>query len=78
LIRPKPRSRLALLRYYQLWFPLTFILALSLHDPWALVLVPLHAVLFPDTWRRFGQHSQDIRHNLRYPPDWNDLNSATR
>jgi len=78
LIRPKPRSRLALLRYYQLWFPLTFILALSLHNPWALVLVPLHAVLFPDTWRRFGQHRQDIRHNLRYPPDWNDLNSATR
>jgi 4-hydroxybenzoate polyprenyltransferase len=75
---PLPRSRIMLLKYYQIWFPLTSILALSLHDAKALLLIPLQALLFPGTWRRFGKHWSDIRHNLRYPPDWDRLTASTK
>ena len=75
---PLPRSRLMLLKYYQVWFPLTSVLALSMQDLNALLCLPLHALLFPGTWQRFGRHWSDIRHNLRYPPDWDRLTASTK
>jgi 4-hydroxybenzoate polyprenyltransferase len=75
---PLPRSRILLLKYYQLWFPLTSVLALSMQDLTALICIPLHAVLFPDTWRRFGEHVRSIRHNMKYSPDWDRLTASTK
>jgi 4-hydroxybenzoate polyprenyltransferase len=72
------RTRLLLLKYYQLWFPLTFILSLGCLDSRAFLLLPLHGLAFPDTWRRFGRYYADIRHNLRYPPDWDSLTSSSK
>lgn len=72
------RTRLALLKYYQLWFPLTFILSLGCVDVRAFLLLPLHVLAFPDTWRRLGGSCADIRHNLRYPPDWDRLTSSSK
>jgi uncharacterized protein YjeT (DUF2065 family) len=62
-----------LLKYYQVWFPLTSVFALSLHDVTVLICIPLHAMLFPDTWKRLGEHMSSIRHNMKYPPDWKSL-----
>jgi 4-hydroxybenzoate polyprenyltransferase len=70
---PLPRSRIMLLKYYQVWFPLTSVFALSLHDVTVLICIPLHAMLFPDTWKRLGEHMSSIRHNMKYPPDWKSL-----
>lgn len=72
------RTRLVLLKYYQLWFPLTFILSLGCLDVRAFLLLPLHGLAFPDTWRRFGRYCADIRHNLRYPPDWERLTASSK
>lgn len=66
--------RLLMLKYYQVYFPLTFLFALALQSPWALLCIPAHGVLFPDTWRRFFEHAVRIRHNIKYPPDWEKLN----
>jgi 4-hydroxybenzoate polyprenyltransferase len=68
-----PRSRIMLLKYYQVWFPLTAVLALSLQDLAALICIPLHAVLFPDTWKRFVDHLRGIYFSIKYPPDWKSL-----
>ncbi len=73
---PSPCCRLLLLKYYQVYFPLTFVFALALKSPWALLCIPAHGVLFPDTWRRFFEHTVRIRHNIQYPPDWEKLNRA--
>lgn len=75
---PSPCCRLLMLKYYQVYFPLTFIFALSLKSPWALMCIPAHGVLFPDTWRRFFEHAGRIRHNIQYPPDWEKLNRANQ
>ncbi len=75
---PAKSSRLAMLKYYQLWLPLGMIVAMSLENPLALLLLPAHAVLFPDTWKRLGQHAVGIRHNIQYPPDWEQLERAGR
>lgn len=72
------RTRLVLLKYYQLWFPLTFILSLGCLDVRAFLLLPLHGLAFPDTWRRFGRYCADIRHNLRYPPNWERLTASSK
>jgi 4-hydroxybenzoate polyprenyltransferase len=73
---PSPCCRLLMLKYYQVYFPLTFVFALSLKSPWVLACIPAHGVLFPDTWRRFFEHAVQIRHNIQYPPDWEKLNRA--
>jgi 4-hydroxybenzoate polyprenyltransferase len=70
---PTERSRMALLKYYQLWLPLGMIAAMSFQNPVALLFIPAHAVLFPDTWKRFSRHWSEIRHNIQYPPDWKRL-----
>lgn len=70
--------RLLMLKYYQVYFPLTFLFALALKSPWALLCIPAHIVLFPDTWRRFFEHAGHIRHNIQYPPDWEKLNRANQ
>jgi len=72
VVGPEPRSRLALLKYYQMWFPLTFILAMAWTDPWALVCLPLHAALFPDTWCRFLKHAREIWHYMNHPPAFSE------
>jgi 4-hydroxybenzoate polyprenyltransferase len=59
-VLPRPDCRFALMKYYQLWLPLTFILALSLHDLRYLALLPVQLVLFPDCWRRIGYHVRQI------------------
>jgi len=41
-----------LYEYHQVLFPLTFILALAGREPLALLLIPMHAVLFPRCARR--------------------------
>lgn len=69
--RPTGRPRMAMLKYYQFWFPICMIIALSLHDPVAIVLVPAFAVFFPDTWRRFFQHVAVIRRILLPTTDQN-------
>lgn len=57
---PRPDSRFALMKYYQLWLPITFILALSQKDLLYLVLLPLQLALFPDSWRRIVYHTREI------------------
>lgn len=57
---PCANGRFALMKYYQLWLPLTFILALSGQDPRYLLLMPLQLALFPDSWRRIGYHAREI------------------
>jgi len=57
---PQPGCRFALMKYYQLWLPITFILTLSQRDPRYLVLLPVQLALFPDCWRRIGYHARQI------------------
>jgi len=57
---PRPDCRFVLMKYYQLWLPLTFILALSQHDLRYLALLPAQLLLFPDCWRRIGYHARQI------------------
>lgn len=75
---PIASCRLLMLKYYQVYFPLTFVFALALKSPWALLCIPAHIVLFPDTWRRFFEHAGRIRHNIQYPPDWETLKRANQ
>jgi 1,4-dihydroxy-2-naphthoate octaprenyltransferase len=76
VVGPSPRYRLIFLKYYQLWLPLGMIVAISIQNPMALLLIPAHAILFPGTWKRFGQHADGIRQNIQYQPDWEKLNCA--
>ena len=62
LVAPKPRCRPALMKYYQLLFPLTFALALAGNSPAARILIPLQLMLFPEAWRRGWQHLRSMRH----------------
>jgi 4-hydroxybenzoate polyprenyltransferase len=62
LVAPKPRCRPALMKYYQLLFPLTFALALAGNSPAAWILIPLQLMLFPEAWRRGWQHLRSMRH----------------
>lgn len=73
IAQPADCCRMAMLKYYQLWFPLCMILQLSLEFPAALLLIAAHALLFPGLWRRFTSHAAHIRHNIKYPPDWEKL-----
>jgi 4-hydroxybenzoate polyprenyltransferase len=57
---PQPDCRFALMKYYQLWLPITFILTLSQRDPHYLVLLPVQLALFPDCWRRIAYHARQI------------------
>lgn len=57
---PRPGSRFALMKYYQLWMPITFILALSQKDLLYLGFLPFQLALFPDCWRRIGYHTREI------------------
>jgi 4-hydroxybenzoate polyprenyltransferase len=75
---PSNRSRMALLKYYQLWLPLGMIVAMSFQNPMSLLLLPAHAVIFPDTWKRFAEHCARVRHNIQYPPDWERIERAGR
>lgn len=68
--------RMAMLKYYQVWFPLFSIMVLALRDPFALICLPVHAILFPDSWKRCSDHWARIRHNMKYPPDWDNLGTA--
>ncbi len=52
IVLPRARGVLALLGYYQLWFPLTGLLALADADLRALAAVAVHLVIFPGTWWR--------------------------
>lgn len=52
LVLPHRPHRFAMLKYYQLWFPLTGILGLADRDWWAVCLIIAHVVLFPETWWR--------------------------
>jgi 4-hydroxybenzoate polyprenyltransferase len=69
--RPMGSPRMAMLKYYQFWFPLCMAVDLWLHDPHAVVLFPVFAVLFPGTWRRFFQHAGVIRRILLPSTDQN-------
>lgn len=73
IAQPADCCRMAMLKYYQLWFPLCMILQLAMEFPIALLLIPVHAVLFPGLWRRFASHAMHISHNIKYPPDWEKL-----
>ncbi|MEN9470523.1 MAG: hypothetical protein RL630_2256 [Verrucomicrobiota bacterium] len=73
LVIPSAVCRMFFLKYYQLWLPLGMILTLALQYPLALLLLPFHAIFFPDTWRRFFEHFSRIRHNIHFPPDWEKL-----
>jgi 4-hydroxybenzoate polyprenyltransferase len=57
---PQVGGRFALMKYYQLWLPITFILALSQHDLRYLLVLPVQLALFPDCWRRIGYHARQI------------------
>ncbi|MBU3665925.1 MAG: hypothetical protein FGM15_08655 [Chthoniobacterales bacterium] len=57
---PRPDCRFALIKYYQLWLPLTLILALSRGDPRYLVLFPVQLALFPDCWRRIFYRARQV------------------
>jgi 4-hydroxybenzoate polyprenyltransferase len=59
-VLPRTDCRFALMKYYQLWLPLTFVLALSQSDLRYLVLLPLQLVLFPDSWRRIGYRARQV------------------
>ena len=52
LVQPEARGSALLYEYHQVLFPLTFILALAGREPLALLLIPMHAVLFPRCARR--------------------------
>jgi len=73
IAQPSNCCRMAMLKYYQVWFPLCMILQLAMEFPIALLLIPAHAALFPDLWRRIAGHTTQIRHNIKYPPDWEKL-----
>jgi len=57
---PRTHCRFVLMKYYQFWLPITFILALSSADLSFLLLLPLQLALFPDCWIRIGYHVRQI------------------
>ncbi len=52
VVHPEARGSALLYEYHQVLFPLTFILALAGRDPLALLLIPMHVLLFPRCARR--------------------------
>lgn len=59
-VAPCPNCRFALMKYYQLWMPFTFLLALLQQDIRYLVLLLLQLALFPDSWQRIGYRARQI------------------
>ena len=78
LVGPSPCYRMVFLKYYQLWFPLTFVLAMASMDRMALLLIPAHAVLFRGTWERFPLRIAEIWHNIQNPPHLDRLKQTDR
>lgn len=57
LVLPRERHRFAMLKYYQLWFPLAGLLEWVAADTRAIAAIAAHLVLFPETWWRFPAHA---------------------
>ena len=55
LVQPTPNFRMIFSEYYQLWFPLTFLLAMTPQSMIAVVLIALQLALFPLCFYRFLQ-----------------------
>jgi cytochrome P450 len=79
LVLPQGPHRFAMLKYYQLWFPLTGILGLSAHDWRALPLIAAHVVVFPETWWRLPGYVAMLAGRMPWlwPVPTNDGPSAT-
>ena len=61
---PIAGCRPLLMKYYQFFMPLTWILAWGTFSPTAWILVPLFILLFPDGWRRGPAYVRHIRRAL--------------
>lgn len=61
---PAARCRPLLMKYYQFFLPLTWILAWGTFSSMAWILVPLFILLFPDGWRRGPGYVRHIRRAL--------------
>ena len=60
LVQPTARYRIIFAEYYQLWYPLTFLIAMALQSLDALWLIALQLVLFPHCVHVFLSHFQFI------------------
>lgn len=67
LVLPRYGHRFAMLKYYQLWFPLTGILALAEVDRGAWFAAAAHLLVFPETWWRLPGYVVDIARRLCRP-----------
>ena len=56
LVHPTPRFRILFSEYYQLWYPLGFLVALAVQSPAAVGLIVLQLALFPHCFYVFLQH----------------------
>jgi hypothetical protein len=56
LVQPTQRFRIIFTEYYQLWYPLTFLLAMTQQSMAAAVLIALQLALFPHCFYVFLRH----------------------
>ncbi len=61
LVHYREPARFLLFKYYVTFFPLTYILVLAQKSPLALILVPLHLLLFPDGFARVFTHLRHLK-----------------
>ena len=60
-VLPSESFRFFLFKYYIAFFPASVILSLATKNLLALILLPLHAIMFPDSWKRFYSHFKAIK-----------------
>jgi 4-hydroxybenzoate polyprenyltransferase len=60
LVQPTVHFRIIFAEYYQLWYPLTFLIAMAQQSWWALMLIALQLILFPHCFYVFLCHANFI------------------
>lgn len=62
IVVPHDRFRIVMLEYYELFFPLSFLLSSALNNPWDLLIVGVHLLFFHN---RARQTAKDIMHIIK-------------
>jgi len=70
LVQPTAQFRILFAEYYQLWFPLTFLIAMAERFPAAIILIVLQLALFPHCFYVFLRHLNTVFLRSMFPQIW--------